>query len=41
VAGHGDGGLHVELVDVGAFLAVDLHADEVGVHLRGDRRVLK
>ena len=35
-AGHGDEGVHVHGVDVGALLAVDLDADEVGVHDRGD-----
>ncbi len=41
VAGHRLHGLHVERVDVGALLPIDLHADEALVHLRGDRGVLE
>ena len=41
VAGHRLHGLHVDRVDVGTLLAIDLHADEVLVHQRGDRRVLE
>ncbi len=33
--------LHVDGVDVGAFLTVDLHVDEPVVHLRGDGGVLE
>ena len=41
LAGEGDNRLHVDAVDVGAFLAVDLDGDEVPVEDRGDRRVLE
>ena len=41
VAGHALHGLHVERVDVGALLAVDLHAHEALVHQRGRARVLE
>ena len=34
-------GVHVDLVDVGAFLSVDLDADEGLVHSRGDLRILE
>ena len=33
--------IHVDGVDIGAFLAVDLHVDEQSVHLRGDIDVFK
>ena len=38
LAGHGLGGLHVDVVDVGPLLAVDLHVHEQPVHHRGDVR---
>ena len=41
LAGHGLGGLHVDVVDVGSLLAVDLHVHEVPVHDRGDVGVLE
>ncbi len=41
VAGHALHGLHVERVDVGALLAVDLDADELLVHQRRSARVLE
>ena len=41
LAGHGLDGVHVDGVDVGSFLAVDLHADEALVHQRGGRVVLE
>jgi hypothetical protein len=41
VAGHPLDGLHVESVDVGTLLAVDLHAHEALVHQFGRARVLK
>ena len=41
VAGHALDGLHVERVDVGALLAVDLHAHEALVHQRRRARVLE
>ena len=41
VAGHRLHGVHVDRVDVRALLAVDLDADEVLVHQRGDLRVLE
>ena len=41
VAGHRDRGLHVDGVDVGPLLAVDLDADEVRVQLRRGRVVLE
>jgi hypothetical protein len=37
----GGQGVLVDLIDVGALLAVDLHVDEVAVHLRRDHRVLE
>ena len=40
-AGHRLGGLHVDGVDVGSLLAVDLHVDEQLVHHRRGRRVLE
>ena len=40
-AGHGLHGLHVDLVDVGPLLAVDLDVDEEAVHERGDLVVLE
>ena len=40
-AGHRLGRLHVDRVDVGALLAVDLHVHEVLVHERGDVGVLE
>ena len=39
LAGEHLGRRHVDLVEVGAFLAVDLDADEAAVHQLGDRRV--
>jgi hypothetical protein len=39
--GDGLGRLHVDGVDVGAFFAVDLDVDEVGVHHRCDVRILE
>ena len=41
VAGHRLRGLHVDVVDVGALLAVDLHVDEVAVHHRRHLVVLE
>ena len=41
VAGHRLHGVHVDRVDVGALLAVDLDAHEVLVHQRGDLGVLE
>ena len=41
LAGHGLRGLHVDVVDVGPLLAVDLHVHEVAVHHRGDVVVLE
>ena len=41
VPGHRLGGGHVDAVDVGPLLPVDLHADEVLVHLRRGRLVLE
>ena len=41
VAGHRLDGVHVDRVDVGALLAVDLDADEVLVHQRRDLGVLE
>ncbi len=41
VAGHRGGGRHVDRVDVGALLAVDLDVDEVLVHVRRGRLVLE
>ena len=41
LAGHRLGGLHVDVVDVGSLLAVDLHVDEHPVHHRGHVRVLE
>ena len=41
LAGHRLDGLHVDRVDVGALLAIDLHADEVLVHERRDLLVLE
>ena len=41
VPGHRLDGGHVDLVEVGPLLAVDLDVDEVLVHQRGDRRVLE
>ena len=38
---HRDGCVHVERVDVGALLTVDLHVDEVLVHQRRRRRALE
>ncbi len=40
-AGHRLHGLHVDGVDVGPFLAVDFHVDEVRVHERSGVRVLE
>ena len=40
-AGHGLDGLHVDGVDVGPFLAIDLDVDEAVVHHRGDGLVLE
>src|SRR5699024_1839799 len=39
--GHGLGGLHVDRVDVGAFLTVHLDVDEQGVHPFGGPEVLE
>ena len=41
LAGHGLGGLHVDVVDVGPLLAVDLHVHEEVVHHRGHVGVLE
>ena len=38
---HGQGRRHVDVVEVGALLAVDLHGDEVLVHEGGDLLVLE
>ena len=38
---HGLRRAHVDGVDVGPFLAIDLHADEQLVHERGDLRILE
>ena len=40
-AGHRLHRVHVDRVDVGSFLAIDLHVDEQLVHSRGDIDVLK
>jgi hypothetical protein len=41
VTGHGDGGGHVEFVEVGSFLAIDLDGEEVAVEEGGDAFVLE
>ena len=38
---HGDGGLHVDLIEIRAFFTVNLDADVVTIHERGDLVVLK
>jgi len=35
LAGERDDGLHVDVVEIGAFFAIDLHVDEVVVHVGG------
>ena len=38
---HGDGGLHVDLIEIRAFFTVNLDADVVTIHERGDLVVLE